>query len=116
MNNAKCYKCGAAILFLTEQPADVNTGGYGKAARWIRTDPKPHPIDAGPSPSGNIAIYAYPGDVPGPGSELRNLDRPKTWFYRRMLNEALKFLKRCDDPPALYTSHFETCRERNKRN
>lgn len=100
-------------MFLTEERKYVNTGGYQKQ-RWIRTAPHPMPIDPTPVFEGNVAVYKYPGDVPGSGLsiELLNMERPANFYYRRITGYALEWLQRwCKQrgKAQLYTIHFDTC-------
>lgn len=112
MNNAaRCRRCGRPIIFLTEEPADVRVGNTWPPV-IVRSQPKPHPIDAEPPPNStaraNIAIYAYPGKRPG-RQTLDDLDRPTKFYYRRLEPLVLEMLLKCHEPPELYTSHFDTC-------
>jgi hypothetical protein len=85
-----CRNCKAPIFFLTLEPMDVRSGD-GYPPRYIRTEPKPHPIDVNPTPAGNISLYKFAG-------------RP---YYRKQEGLVLKMLRGYGD--ALYTSHFDTC-------
>jgi hypothetical protein len=108
MKPSRCRRCGAEIIFLTEEPKDVRVGN-----NWppviVRSEPKPHPIDASPATGSNarIAIYKYPGDVPG--GAVANIDRPFVFYYRRLEPQIVAMLAKTHEPPPLYSSHFDTC-------
>lgn len=100
-----CRNCNAPIFFLTEEPADVRVGGSWPA-RFIRTEPKPHPIDVDPSPGGTISLY----EVPSRSSAFvthGGYKGPFKMYYRRQYAHTLELLRRWNVP--LFTSHFETC-------